>query len=302
MTKTVLILGGNGKIGKHCAEAFWNADWSVRHYKRGTDMRQAAQGADVIINGLNPPNYHNWAKLIPEITAQVIDAAQSSGATVIIPGNVYCFGDEGGVWDETTPHRPVTEKGQIRADMEAAYRAAGVQTIILRAGNFIDPNRDGDVYSMLMVAKAHKGRLTALAGPDVMQAYAYVPDWARAALALAEKRMQLAAFEDIPFPGHSFTTRDVQDVLEHRLGRKMKISRFPWWLVSLASPFNELMREFRKMRYLFETSHQLSSEKFDQLLPAFHATDLEEVIMAGLSADIHPDQMVRTGGAAFAAE
>ena len=68
MTQTVLILGGSGKIGKHSTEAFWNAGWTVRQYTRGTDMTAAAQGADVIVNGLNPPNYHDWAKTIPAIT------------------------------------------------------------------------------------------------------------------------------------------------------------------------------------------------------------------------------------------
>lgn len=302
MTQTVLILGGSGKIGKHSAEVFWNAGWEVRHYKRGTDMAQAARGADVIINGLNPPNYHNWAKTIPAITAQVIDAAQSSGATVIIPGNVYNFGDHGGVWDENTPHRPVTAKGQIRVDMEAAYRAAGVQTIILRAGNFIDPGRDGDVYSMLMVNKVAKGVITTVGAPDVMQAYAYVPDWARAALALAEKRMQLDAFEDVPFPGHSFTTRDLQAVLERRLGQSLKVSRFPWWAITLAAPFNEMMREFRKMRFLFNTPHELGAAKFGRLVPNFQPTDLETVMLAGLAPDIHPDEVVGAGGVPLLAE
>lgn len=61
MTGTVLILGGRGKIGRHSAKAFAAGGWTVRHYRRGTDMTQAAKGADVIVNGLNPPHYHNWA-------------------------------------------------------------------------------------------------------------------------------------------------------------------------------------------------------------------------------------------------
>ena len=86
MTQTVLILGGSGKIGTHAAEAFWNAGWTVRQYDRSTDdMTTAAMGADVIVNGLNPANYANWAKNIPAITQQVIAAAKASGATVIIP-------------------------------------------------------------------------------------------------------------------------------------------------------------------------------------------------------------------------
>ena len=198
MGGTVLILGGSGKIGRHAARAFAEAGWEVRRWTRGTDMVEAARGADVIVNGLNPPNYHNWADLIPKITAEVIAAARASGATVIVPGNVYVYGDQGGEWSETTPQRPVARKGRIRKEMEAAYRDAGVRTIILRAGNFIDPEGDDDMLKQVYLRAIRKGRLTAPGNPAVMQAYCYLPDWARAAAGLAERRAGLATFEDIP--------------------------------------------------------------------------------------------------------
>src|SRR6266540_512631 len=114
MQKNVLILGGSRKIGRSASEAFARAGWNVRTYdrKRG-NMLEAARGADVIVNGLNPPAYHDWARLIPAITSEVIATAKASGATVILPGNVYNFGDEGGEWSEATPHRPMTQKGKI---------------------------------------------------------------------------------------------------------------------------------------------------------------------------------------------
>lgn len=59
MTGTVLVLGASGSFGSHAAREFAAAGWQVRRYQRGTDMVAAAQGADVIVNGLNPPNYHN---------------------------------------------------------------------------------------------------------------------------------------------------------------------------------------------------------------------------------------------------
>jgi NADPH:quinone reductase-like Zn-dependent oxidoreductase len=59
-TGTVLILGASGKIGHHASRAFAAAGWVVRHYDRASgDMVAAARGADVIVNGLNPPAYHN---------------------------------------------------------------------------------------------------------------------------------------------------------------------------------------------------------------------------------------------------
>ncbi len=296
MKQTVLILGASGKIGSRAADAFWNAGWQVRLYDRKAgDMVDAAKGADVIVNGLNPPAYHDWERTIPEITAQVIAAAKASGATVIIPGNVYNFGDQPGVLDENTPQLAQTKKGRVRVEMEQSYRAAGVQTIVLRAGNFIDPAGNGDIMSMLMMREIKKGKITAAADPKTMQAYAYVPDWGRAAVALAEKKSELAMFEDVPFPGHAFTASDLQVCVSNHTGREIKLSRFPWWLMTILSPFWELAREMREMRYLYEMPHQIGSEKFDRLLPDFTPTDLEDVMLAGLPADINPNKAVRPG-------
>ncbi len=287
MTPTVLILGGSGKIGGHSAKAFAQAGWQVRHYDRkSADMVAAARGAQVIVNGLNPPKYHDWARLIPAITQQVIAAARASGATVIIPGNVYNFGDQGGEWSETTPHRPVSRKGQIREEMERAYESSGVRSIVLRAGNFIDPEHNDDVMSLFLLREVAKGKVTAAGAPEVLQAYCYVPDWARAAVGLAEKRAELASFEDVPFPGHSFTLEELHHFLSQELGRPLEFSRFPWWAISLTAPFWELGRELLEMRYLWDTPHSLSGEKLARLLPGFRATPLTEVLRAALPPEL----------------
>ncbi len=293
MTKTVLILGASGKIGAHSAAAFRDAGWQVRLYDRKSgDMTAAAKGVDVIVNGLNPPAYHNWAKLIPEISRQVIAAAKASGATVIIPGNVYNFGATPGVWSETTPQQATTRKGRIRIEMEQTYRASNVQTVILRADNFIDPDQNGDVMSLIYLRAIAKGKITAAGKTDVMQAYCYLPDWARAAVALAELRDRLQTFEDIPFAGHAFTVLDLQQELQQTLRRKISITRFPWLVMTLAAPFWELARELNEMRYLWNTDHQLDGAKLARLLPGFEPTDLRTVMTAGLPTDIHPNQPV----------
>ena len=293
MTITVLILGASGKIGAHSGAAFRHAGWQLRIYDRaGGDMTAAARGVDVIINGLNPPGYHNWASLIPQITKQVIAAASASGATVFVPGNVYNFGTTPGVWSQDTPHRAKTRKGRIRIEMEQAYRASGVRTVILRAGNFIDPDHNGDVMSLMYLRTIAKGRITAAGKTDVMQAYCYLPDWARAVVGLSEKRAQLQVFEDIPFAGHSFTVQDLHQHLQQVLRRKISIVHFPWLVMTLAAPFWEMAREMNEMRYLWSTEHRLDGAKLARLLPGFEASSMHTVMTAGLPADIHPDQSV----------
>lgn len=294
MAGTVLILGPSGKIGTHAARAFDRAGWTVRRYKRGTDMNAAAIGVEVIVNGLNPPQYHNWAKLIPAITAQVIAAAKASGATVVLPANVYNFGPVGGVWSEATPQRPLTRKGKIRVAMEAAYQASGVQTIVLRAGNFIDPDHNGDIMDLFIMRDIAKGRLTAGGDATVLQTYCYLPDWAEAAVGLAEKRAALATFEDVPFPGHAFTLNQLRGTVQDALGRPVKVTPFPWIVMTLLSPFWELARELSEMKYLYRLSHTLSGAKLARLLPNFQPTDMRQVMLAGLSAQVDPDKTMRT--------
>ena len=103
MTRTVLILGASGGFGSAAAKAFDAAGWQVQRFRRGSDMTAAAQGAALIVNAMNPPDYHDWARQIPAITASVMAAARASGARVLIPGNVYVYGDQPGPWSASTP-------------------------------------------------------------------------------------------------------------------------------------------------------------------------------------------------------
>lgn len=287
MTKSVLILGASGKIGTHAARAFGAAGWDVRRFNRDKDdMSEAAHGCEVIVNGMNPPNYHDWAGILPVITRQVISAAKVSGATVILPGNVYNFGDTPGEWSEETEHRPVSRKGRVRADMERAYRDSGVPTIILRAGNFIDPDRDGDVMSVMVLNAIQRGKMIYPGPGDVMQPWCYLPDWARAAEMLASRKAGLRQFEDVPFPGHALTMNELREAVEAELGTTLRVGRFPWWAMRAAAPFWELARELAEMRYLWETSHSLSPHRLNELLPDFHETPLRIVIRDAL-----PDQL-----------
>jgi nucleoside-diphosphate-sugar epimerase len=49
--------------------------------------------------------------------------------------------------------------------------------------------------SLLFMRSIRRGVLTIAGDPGALQSYCYVPDWARAAALLAEKRTALAAFD-----------------------------------------------------------------------------------------------------------
>ena len=301
--KTALILGSNGRFGRHMAEALWNSDWRVRIFDRTTDdLHTAARGVDVIVHGWNP-SYPDWARDVPRLTSKVIAAAKASGATVLIPGNVYVYGqDAPGVLACDTPHAATNPLGRIRIEMEAAFRASGVPTIVLRAGDFIDTKAAGNWFDAVITAKVKKGVITAPGDRQTPHAWAYLPDLARAAVALMEKREHLDTFEEVLFPGHTMTFNELAAYIETATGRTMEQRNFPWWAIRLAAPFWPMGRHLVEMRYLWNMPHRLNGARFNALLPDFRATDPLSAIASALNLDVDPDKSVARGAAHVPAE
>lgn len=281
MTQTALILGPSGKIGRHFKTALHAAGWRTRDYRRGTDMVQAAMGCNVIVNGLNPPNYHDWARQLPAITEQVIAAARASGARVLFPGNVYVYGLQPGPWGADTPHRPNTRKGAIRAQVEAMYRASGVKVLILRAGDFMDADSGSSSLDLIYLRALKAGRITSAGDPDVRRAHVWLPDLARAGVALLA-RPDLPDFLDVPFPGLTLSARDILEGVQRINGQSLRMAGFPWGVMRLAAPFWELARELQEMRPLFSHPHSLSGDRLEALLPGFRPTPLDDCLRAAL--------------------
>lgn len=288
---TILILGPTGRFGRNAVEAFKKAGWNTRSFDRKTDdLMAAAKGVDVILNGWNPA-YPDWAKQVPGLTKQVITAAKSSGATVLLPGNVYNFGiDAPQNFGATTPQAAKNPMGKIRIEMESAYRRAGVRTIILRAGDFLDTQASGNWFDLIMVKKLNKGVFTYPGNPDIPHAWAYLPDMLRAFVKLAEMRDSLAVFEDISFPGYTLTGNELRKAVEIAARRPVQLKRMSWLMPKLIAPFSSMMRKLIEMSYLWNKPHHLDGQKFTALLPDFEMTPLEEAIPHAVSFNVHPDQ------------
>ena len=292
MSGTVLILGGSGRFGRHATQAFTQAGWQVRQFDRKRDLLDtAARGADVIVAGWNP-SYEHWAAEVPRLHAAIRAAALAHDALVILPGNVYVFGPEGDTrWTETSPHRATNPLGRIRAGMEAAYRAEGVRTLVLRAGDFIDTRASGNWFDMIMLPKVAKGRLTYPGNPDLPHAWAFLPDLARAAVLLADRRDSLNRFEDVPFPGHTLSGHQLAEALSRSNGHPVRARRMAWWPLRLFWPFKPVIKHLFEMRYLWNTPHSLDGARLQALLPGFAQTPLETALRAAQSErEVDPDQ------------
>jgi nucleoside-diphosphate-sugar epimerase len=298
---SVLVLGARGRFGRAAVTTFRDANWQVRAFVRPNKstsfgpgieivegdafdlnaVRNAAREVDVIVHALNPP-YPRWQQDLPRLTESVLNAARAAGASVMIPGNVYNYGS--GMPEnlrEETSHLPTTRKGVLREAMEQAFRQAagdGVHTVVLRAGDFIESARTGNWFDTYVTAKLDRG-IAVYPGPlHQVHAWAYLPDMARAMVALAEREGDPTGFESFNFGGYNVTGAELVAAMEAKTGRPLKVRSVPWLAMRLIAPFVPLIREVLEMRYLWNVPHAIDGSRLQETLPNFRPTPLPEAL------------------------
>jgi nucleoside-diphosphate-sugar epimerase len=312
MSSTVLILGAAGRIGQVLATAFADAGWQVRAQARkalpgalashprvqalrcdATDtpaLIQAAHGARVVVNALNPL-YTEWDRLALPLADVALQVARASGALLMLPGNVYNFGRElPPLLTSTTPERGDTPKARIRIEMEARLAAAaleGVDSVVIRAGDFFGGPGTGTWLDMAMASRLAKGQFVYPGNPGIAHAWAYLPDLAQTFVRVAEKRAELTGHHRLHFTGHTLTGDAFKAATEALIGRSLRTGSLPWWLMRLAAPFMPMWRELLAMRYLWERPHALDDVALRALIGRVPHTPLPQALRATLGA---PDQ------------
>ncbi|TPL47546.1 SDR family oxidoreductase [Mesorhizobium sp. B2-4-6] len=304
MTK-IAILGANGRLGRVVGKAFIDAGFDVRAVTRTgkvpaelkgaaaiagdaldrDSLIRATHGVDIVFNGLNPI-YTDWDKCMP-MAENVMTACRENGALHLFPGTVYNYGSPmPQVITEATPFHPTTEKGRIRCAMEALFRgeaeAGRVRTITLRAGDFFGGTGSGSWFDLVVAAKMEKGVYTAPGPADLVHEWAYLPDFAVGFVGLARNLDKLGFFETINFPGHAITDLDMKAAAEKALGRKLKLSFMPWWVLRAGSPFVAMWREIVSMSYLRFEAHRLVSTRLEEVIGEIPHTPLDQAVKEAL--------------------
>jgi nucleoside-diphosphate-sugar epimerase len=315
MQQTVLILGARGRFGLAAAQAFADRGWNVLAQIRpnaavpaeghpakrirwiAADLNDVdalvmqAQGAHVVVNALNPAyTTAAWrAQGLPLMEA-ALAVTRALQATLMFPGNVYNFGDGmPGVLHEDTPQLAQTVMGKVRVAMESCVKESGVRAVVIRAGNFFGAGT-GAVFDQVIVKNIRKGDLTYLGERNVLGAWAYVPDLARAFVAVAQQRAVLPRFEVLHFAGHSLTGQDWLSALTPiarmqqwvREASPLKFKQLPWPVIRIGALVVPTWAALLPLRYLWQTAHTLDNTKLVGLIGAEPHTQLEEAATATL--------------------
>ena len=307
--RTVLVLGAGGRIGAACVQAFAQAGWRVLAQARrplpglpegavalaagleDTDaLVRAAAGARAVVHAVNPP-YTEWdASLLP-LARLGMDVAERLGARFMLPGNVYGFGSGmPEVLAEDTPMRPDTAKGRLRVALEDEMAARpGLRSVVIRAGDFFGAGT-GSWIDLAVVRSIARGRLVYPGPPDRVHAWAYLPDLARAFVAVAG-RDDLPRVERLHFAGHSPTGAELLAAVERAAGtlgiapaRGWRRGGMPWPLLRAAGVFVPMLRELSRMAYLWSVPHRLDGTRLERAVGPLPRTPLDDALLASLRA------------------
>lgn len=302
MRGQIFVLGAAGRLGFAAAEAFRDAGWSVKGLVRpGAGWRaprgieivetidravavEAGRGMDVVLHALNP-EYTGWAQHALPLAYSAIEIAETAGATLLFPGNMYNYGpDMPEVIDETTPMRPSSRKGKLRVAIEERIREAtdrGMRAVILRAGDFFGRGR-GSWFDLVVTLEMNKGRVRYPGPYELMHAWAYVPDLVDAFLRLAELRGQFRPFETFGFPGHSVTGREFTEAVARAARRPLQFKRVQWWTINTYGRLFAMGRELAEISYLWKVPHRISGERLRGAIGAVPHTPLNIAIEQSL--------------------
>ncbi len=313
--KTALILGATGGIGGEVARQMRDAGWSVRALQRNaastvtrhegiewirgdamnrSDVIAAAHNCSVIVHAVNPPGYKRWNELVLPMIENTIAAAHAHDACIVLPGTIYNYGpDAFPLLREDTPQHPLSKKGHIRVQLEQRLHAAsrnGTQVIVVRAGEFFGPKVGNSWFSQGLIKPGSPIRQISMPGaPGIGHQWSYVPDVARTMIELLQRRAQLAPYADFHMAGHwdddgkQMAAAIKRVVIQHG-GSAPVLRPFPWWVITLAAPFVETLRELREMRYLWKTPIRMDNTKLLHVLGHEPHTPLDQAIETTLLA------------------
>src|SRR5215831_4961034 len=145
MSARVVVLGAAGRFGHRAAEAFRDAGWTVASLVRpGSAARApantevvevdaldhdavgaAARGADVVLHALNP-SYTDWSRRALPLAYSAITAAETAGATLVFPGNLYNYGLAAAAGNRREyPHAAVIAEGTVASGDRRSHGGSG---------------------------------------------------------------------------------------------------------------------------------------------------------------------------------
>lgn len=240
---------------------------------------RACQGADAIVHAGSVP-YPEWPVSVSLMARNALQAAETIGAVLGFPGNVYVYGrPRTRPVTEDHPQEPHTKKGKLRLRIErellGAHAAGKACVVMPRFPDFYGPGSareivDGTSLRALRPVFEGAAEGTPCRWPltaDVPREYIYIDDAADAMLNLLETPSAYGRAIHVPGPG-TVTGRELIDIAYRLAGRKPRVRVFGRGMIRLVGLYNREARAAYEMAYLFDDPVVLDGSLYRSVMGA----------------------------------
>jgi nucleoside-diphosphate-sugar epimerase len=274
-----IVVFGAGQIGTHVTQQLLAMGQSVRQVRRGGTGRkdgafelrtgdltnlefasEVSRDAQAIIHCVTPP-YHQWNELLEPLNDAVLHAAKTSQAPLIVLDNLYGYGRPDRPLTETSPVKPSSRKGELRAlvaqKLTDAHRDGTAKVSIARAADFYGPGVNmAAIFGDRFASRALAGKPVEVLGPpELLHSYSFAPDVARGLITLALDERSLGEVWHLPVAAAESTA-----AVAKRFGLKTTVT--PNFVLRIIGLFEPAAKELIEMRYQWHVPFVLDDSKF----------------------------------------
>ena len=218
---------------------------------------------DALYNCANPP-YHRWPELWPPMASAMLEVATTSGAVLVIMGNLYGYGPVDHPMTEDDPLAATFSKGRIRAgmwaDALAAHRAGRVRVTEARASDFYGPGVVETSFFGRNVARLLAGKKAYVLGSvDEPHTATYVPDVGRTLAVLGTDERAWGRPWHVPSAPAVSQRRMAERFCQVAGAPPARIAPIPSAVLTAVGLVSPQVRGFRETRYQFDRPFLLDS-------------------------------------------
>lgn len=237
-------------------------------------VTRAAEDADTIFVLTNPA-YTSWAKDWPPVYAATIDAAERTGAALVVMGNLYPYGLSLAPMTEHSPEITTEAKGLVRKAGWHAVREASdagrLRGAEVRASDYFGPGATGTAhlgeafFTSILKSKTARG----VGGVELDHSWSYVPDIVTTLVAAAGWSGDWGRVWHVP-SGAPHPRAEIAAQLNAIYGTSGEAGAYPLWALRTLGLVSPMMHEIAESSYQFTSPFVIDATETCRLL------DIEE--------------------------
>ena len=287
MNQPYTIIGAGGAIGENLVRILKQNEEAVRLVSRSgkafpdceivkadalnrSQMREAIRGSKVVFMLIGIEyKLQVWQKSWPQIMENLIESCASENVPLIFFDNVYMYGKVDGEMTESTPFKPISQKGEVRAAIAKqfiqAYESGKIKGIIARSADFYGPYSEKmSFFEIMVIQNVAKGKSPQwMLNAGVPHSLTHTEDAARGLYLLAKDDFAWNQTWHLPTASPALTGQQLMQIALEQSTNKRKPAVFGKFMLKLIGLFVPSIKESQEMLYQLEFPYVFNSEKFN---------------------------------------